>query len=101
MSLEQAHQKMSQMPAWVADMKNRGTIRIGDYADIMVYNMDELGFLYDKPSSPPTSPAARSAWSRCPPASGNILVNGTLTFQENECTNALPGKLLRSYEQVG
>ena len=30
-----------------------------------------------------------------------ILVNGNVTFQENECTGALPGTLLRSYDQVG
>ena len=49
MSLEQAHQKMSALPAWFSDMKNRGTLRVGDFADVMVYNMDELGLLYDKP----------------------------------------------------
>ena len=43
MSLEQARQKMSALPAWFSDMKNRGTLRVGDYADVMVYNMDELG----------------------------------------------------------
>ena len=30
-----------------------------------------------------------------------ILVNGTVTFVENECTGELPGKLLRSYDMVG
>jgi hypothetical protein len=30
-----------------------------------------------------------------------IFVNGALTFQENACTEALPGKLLRSYDMVG
>jgi hypothetical protein len=29
-----------------------------------------------------------------------ILVNGAVTFESNECTGALPGKLLRSYEMV-
>ena len=49
MTLEQAHQKMSALPAWFSDMKGRGTLRVGDWADIMVYNMEELGLLYDKP----------------------------------------------------
>ena len=30
-----------------------------------------------------------------------ILVNGGVTFQENQCTGSLPGKLLRSYDMVG
>ena len=101
MSLEQAHQKMSAMPAWVADMKNRGTLRIGDYADVMVYNMDELGFLYDKPQFATDFPGGEKRLIQMPTGIRYILVNGTLTFQENECTSALPGTLLRSYDQVG
>ena len=49
MTLEQAHQKMSQFPAWFADFKDRGNLSAGTWGDIMVYNMDELGFLYEKP----------------------------------------------------
>ena len=30
-----------------------------------------------------------------------ILVNGGVTFETNECTGSLPGKLLRSYGMVG
>jgi N-acyl-D-aspartate/D-glutamate deacylase len=29
-----------------------------------------------------------------------IIVNGEVTFKDNECTGALPGKLLRSYDMV-
>ncbi len=29
-----------------------------------------------------------------------ILVNGAVTFEENECTSALSGKLLRSYDMI-
>ena len=30
----------------------------------------------------------------------DILVNGAITFESNECTGALPGKLLRSYDMI-
>ena len=49
MTLEEAHYKISALPAWFADFKNRGTLRVGDWADIMVYDLDELGLLYDRP----------------------------------------------------
>ena len=39
MSLEEAHYKMSSLPAWFADFKGWGMLRIGNWADIMVYNM--------------------------------------------------------------
>ena len=101
MTLEQGHQKISALPAWFADMKNRGTLRIGDFADIMVYNLDELGFLYDKPQFATDFPGGEKRLIQLPTGIRYILVNGSVTFQENECTGALPGKLLRSYEQVG
>ena len=101
MSLEQAHQKISALPAWFADMKNRGTLRIGDFADVMVYNQDELGFLYDKPQFATDFPGGEKRLVQYPTGMRYILVNGNVTFQENECTGALPGKLLRSYDQIG
>src|SRR5262249_7098926 len=51
MTLEQAHYKISAYPAWIADYKNRETLRIGDWADIMVYELEKLGYVYDKPIS--------------------------------------------------
>ena len=101
MSLEAAHQKMSAMPAWFADLKNRGTLRVGDYADIMVYNLDELGLLYDKPQFATDFPGGEKRLVQMPTGMRYILVNGTLTFQDNECTGALPGTLMRSYDQIG
>jgi len=100
-TLEQAHYKMSTLPAWLADYKGRGTLRIGDYADIMVYELDKLGYVYDKPTYAHDFPGGE--WRRIQKPTGMryIFVNGALTFQENECTEALPGKLLRSYDMVG
>ena len=101
MSLEQAHQKMSALPAWFSDMKNRGTLRVGDFADIMIYNMDELGLLYDKPRFETDFPGGEKRLVQKPTGMRYIIVNGAVTFIDNECTSALPGKLLRSYDMVG
>ena len=101
MTLEQAHQKMSALPAWFSDMKNRGTLRVGDFADVMIYNMDELGLLYDKPRFETDFPGGEKRLVQRPTGIRYIVVNGTVTFLENECTGALPGKLLRSYDMVG
>jgi len=101
MTLEQAHQKMSALPAWFSDMKNRGTLRVGDFADVMIYNMDELGLMYDKPRFETDFPGGEKRLVQRPTGIRYIVVNGTVTFVENECTGALPGKLLRSYDMVG
>ncbi len=101
MTLEQAHYKMSALPAWFSGMKNRGTLRVGDWADVMVYNLDELGLLYDKPQFATDFPGGEKRLVQKPTGIRYILVNGAVTFVENECTGALPGQLLRSYDMVG
>jgi len=101
MTLEQAHYKMSAYPAWIANYKNRGTLRLGDWADIMVYDLEKLGYVYDKPIYANDFPGNERRFIQKPIGLRYILVNGGVTFQENQCTGSLPGKLLRSYDMVG
>ena len=100
-SLEQAHYKISALPAWVADLKDRGTLRIGAWADVMVYNQEKLGFLYEKPVFHTDFPGGERRLVQKPTGLRYTVVNGTVTFEENKCTEALPGKLLRSYDMIG
>ena len=100
MTLEQAHQKMSAFPAWFADFKDRGTLRAGAWADIMIYNMDELGFLHEKPYFDTDFPGGERRLIQKPTGLRYTIVNGAVTFEGNDCTGALPGKLLRSYDMV-
>ena len=100
MTLEQAHQKMSAFPAWFADFKDRGTLRTGAWADIMVYNMDELGFLHEKPIFDTDFPGGERRLIQRATGLRYTIVNGGITFDGNDCTGALPGKLLRSYDMV-
>ena len=101
MSLEQAHYKMSALPAWLASFKERGRLNIGAWADIMVYNLDELVMLFDGPQWANDFPGGERRFIRKPTGLRYTIVNGTVTFEGNDCTGALPGKLLRSYDMVG
>ena len=101
MSLEQAHYKMSAYPAWFTDFTDRGTLRVGAWADIIVYNLEELGYVYDKPVYAHDFPGGERRLIQKPRGLRYTLVNGTVTFEENTCTGALPGKLLRSSHMVG
>ena len=101
MSLEQAHYKMSTMPAWLADFKDRGTLKVGNWADIMVYNLEELGFLYDKVIFANDFPGDERRLIQKPTGLRYTIVNGQVTFEGNDCTGALPGHLLRSRDMVG
>ena len=100
MSLEQGHYKMSALPGWFADFKDGGTLRVGDWADVMVYNLDELGFQHDKMIYAHDFPGGERRIIQKPTGLRYTLVNGAVTFEGNDCTGALPGKLLRSCDMV-
>ena len=97
LSLEEAHFRLSGLMAWAGGFKDRGTLREGLAADIIVYDLDELEALpdevvYDLPAG---------EWRRVQRAKGyrQILVNGQTIFEDGKCTGATPGKLLRHGER--
>ena len=101
MTLEQAHYKISALPAWLADFKDRGYLRKGAWADILVYDQEKLGMLYEKPIYANDFPGGERRIIQKPTGFRYTIVNGTVTFEDNECTGALPGTLMRSYDMVG
>ena len=92
-SLEEAHYKLSALPAFFGGVHDRGFLREGAPADIVIYDMDKLKLLpteiaHDLPGGD---------WRRVQRAEGYrwTIVNGEVTFQDGEPTGALPGRLLR------
>ena len=100
MTLEEGHYKMSALPAWFANFNDRGTLRLGSWADIIVYNQEELGYVYDRPVYANDFPGGERRLIQKPKGMRYIIVNGAVTFEDNNCTGALPGKLMRSYDMV-
>ncbi|HTK65177.1 MAG TPA: amidohydrolase family protein [Pseudonocardia sp.] len=93
LSLEEAHWKLSALPAHCAGFKDRGTLREGAPADIIVYNLEELGMT----ESEVAHDFPGGEWRRVQRAVGYhaILVNGQQTFDHGKETGNLPGTLLR------
>jgi N-acyl-D-aspartate/D-glutamate deacylase len=98
LTLEEAHFRLSGLMAWAAGFKDRGTLRDGMAADIVVYDNNTVNslpseILYDLPAN---------EWRRVQKATGykHIFVNGVETFQDGNCTGATSGKLLRSGRAV-
>ena len=95
-TLEEAHFRLSALAAHAAGFRDRGVLREGAAADILVYDMEELAIepawigeiVHDLPGG---------EWRRVQRAKGyqNIIVNGEVTFDSGECTGATPGRLLR------
>ena len=101
MSLEKAHYKMSGLPAFIAGFTDRGVLREGFAGDIIVYDLDKLGLQYDSPIYDDDFPGGERRLIQKAKGIRFTLVNGEVTFTEGTvCTDATPGKLLRSYDMV-
>ena len=95
-TLEEAHYRLSSLPAKAAGFVDRGELKVGLAADVVVYGLNELAMepewigeiVHDFPGN---------EWRRVQHAKGYhaIIVNGETTFANGECTGATPGKLLR------
>jgi len=84
LSLEEAIRKATSLPANIFGLKNRGIIKEGNWADILVFNLDEISdkgdFLH---------PAKR------PEGITHVLVNGVMVYQGMSHTGDKPGRVLR------
>jgi N-acyl-D-aspartate/D-glutamate deacylase len=101
MSLEKAHYKMSGLPAWIAGFTDRGILREGYAADIIVYDLERLGLQFDSPVYDTDFPGGERRIIQKAKGIRYTIVNGEVTFTEGTvCTGATPGKLLRSYDMV-
>jgi len=95
-TLEEAHYRMSALPAHAAGFRDRGMLREGLAADVVVYDLNGLGIEPDWVGEI-THDFPGKEWRRVQRAKGyrSIIVNGEETFAEGKCTGATPGKLLR------
>jgi N-acyl-D-aspartate/D-glutamate deacylase len=95
-TLEEAHYRLSALPAHAAGFKDRGVLREGAWADVVVYDLNGLG-VEPEWVGEVTHDLPGGEWRRVQRAKGyrSIIVNGVETFAHDKCTEATPGKLLR------
>ncbi|HEV2336356.1 MAG TPA: amidohydrolase family protein, partial [Stellaceae bacterium] len=93
-SLEDAHYKLSYLPAHLGGFKDRGALRENAPADIVVYDLQKLEVL----PSEVAEDLPGGEWRRIQKSRGYdwILVNGQITFEDGEPTGAMPGRFLRN-----
>jgi N-acyl-D-aspartate/D-glutamate deacylase len=92
-TLEEAHWRLSGLPAQYAGFHGRGTLKEGAPADIIVYDYNNLKMhdeeiVHDMPAN---------EWRRICRACGYryVLVNGEITIKDDKEMKVYPGELLR------
>ena len=93
LTLEEAHWRLSSLPASLAGFKDRGQLTEGAPADIVVYDYENLEVLpgevaHDMPGN---------EWRRIQKAKGYnyVLVNGEVIIKDDKETETYSGRLLR------
>ena len=93
LSLEEAHWRLSALPAMCAGFSGRGVLREGSPADVVIYDYEKLAvrpmeIAHDLPGG---------EWRRVRKADGYryIMVNGEITMRDDQQTGASAGRLLR------
>jgi N-acyl-D-aspartate/D-glutamate deacylase len=92
-TLEQAHWRLSGLPAHCAGFTDRGTLREGAAADIIVYDLDTLDYLdtefvHDLPAGQMRSISRATGYR-------HTLVNGEVIVEDDRQTDTMSGRLLR------
>ncbi len=90
---EDAHRRLSGLPAQLAGFQDRGVLRTGNPADVVVYDPEALSVgpsevVHDLPGG---------EWRRVQKATGYhaVVVNGVQTIADDQQTEQHSGKLLR------
>jgi N-acyl-D-aspartate/D-glutamate deacylase len=94
LSLEDAIRRLTFQPARLMGLRDRGLIREGLAADLMVFDLARIGVTEDEVwhDGPAGTPR------RVQGAEGihHVVVNGQVVLDQNRPTGALPGRVLRS-----
>jgi N-acyl-D-amino-acid deacylase len=95
MTLEEAHWRLSHMSASAIGLEGIGTLERGMPADIVVYDMAKLGIATKEPIYEPVVGGGKRLIERAVGYRA-IIVNGVATFEYDECTGKLPGRVVRT-----
>lgn len=94
MPLEEAIRKMTFVPASLFGMYDRGLVRPGMNADLMVFDPDTVGPL--EPEEAPDLPSGATRRKQLAQGIEWTLVNGEVLIERGEHTGAYPGHVARN-----
>lgn len=81
----EAIRRMTSLPASIFGFKDRGSIKVGNFADLVVFDAATI-----------RDTATYESPYQFPIGIDSVYVNGRAVFRNGEFTNALPGRVLRN-----
>ncbi len=99
LTLEDAIRRFTFQPASIMGLRDRGLVRAGLAADLMVFDLARIGVKADEVSRDGPSGSPR----RVQGAEGvhHVIVGGKVVLDHGQPTGALPGRILRAGRQGG
>jgi N-acyl-D-aspartate/D-glutamate deacylase len=98
-TLEDAHWRLSALPAYCAGFRDRGVLREGAAADIIVYDLERLD--YEFPTFRRDLPGDEYRIASAGTGYRWVLVNGRVTIENDRQTDVYSGLLLRKGARAG
>jgi N-acyl-D-aspartate/D-glutamate deacylase len=92
--LERAVQQMSDVPARVLGLRQRGRVEVGAHADVVV--LDPAALDADLPHTVHDLPGGNKRLLATAQGVVRVYVNGVAVLHDGEATGAMPGQVLRS-----
>jgi N-acyl-D-aspartate/D-glutamate deacylase len=98
LTLQEAIRKMTSFPAQRLGLRDRGVLREGAWADMVVFDLERM---HDRATNlfPHTYPF-KNYPHQYPEGIDYVFVNGAMVVDGGEHTGALPGKVLRHNKKV-
>ncbi|MDO7835455.1 amidohydrolase family protein [Sphingobium sp. HBC34] len=95
-TLEELHSLLSQRPAEVLGLEDRGTLVEGKAADLYIYDYEKLD--YNREQMDIVHDLPENDWRRVIRAQGVewVVVNGEPIMHNSEATGAMPGRMLET-----
>jgi N-acyl-D-aspartate/D-glutamate deacylase len=95
LTLEQAVRRLTAIPATIHGIHDRGVLRTGAWADVLLVDLDELAvgptrWVNDLPAESGRLVVDATGYRA-------VIVNGEVVFEDGVATGALPGRVLREF----
>lgn len=99
---EEVHHLLSGRNAQAFGFRDRGLLKPGYAADVMIYDPDKLDY-YPRGHYEVVHDLPGGDWRKVTRARGirYSLVNGEVTFKDGECTGAVPGRIVSNTQAHG